>query len=1011
MNQVTQNIFRVVHEGKWLSIEYKNKMEEVTRYWIAVQGIDAVHRTLRVEGFHLKEHTIGLFQCIYVDSILSSAVIEASYYPINEKLVEDIDSSPEKYEPLFGKPVNLKVLNYLIDCSRLDTQPYQCDYSLVRHLDGDSFTGEEYPLSDEQFQEIVSQFQEESIQDQKRKMVQFRQFAMNVLSIAVRGKGIRKEALYVMAYRRLHLDVKRRVFRPEESITVCKEFTIDGERQSIRKFLDPADYELLRDFEANRELIKDRINEYSGGRQRIDDRPYVIALARDVKVDLNKEYQAVIKSVEEGTETYPVKAFFGKLTGRPVRRKDYPLALLEKRANLDQLLAIHNAVKYPVTYVQGPPGTGKSYTILNTIITAFFNEKTVLLTSYNNHPIDTVVEGLRSIPYRQGQQIPFPVVRLGNEEVTRQALCDIYERYEAVKNWKVFEGTLERNRDEKIYRTKRLTEQLKKYEKILALQEKREAITCLMNTNRHLTFQTDLQGRQLENVKRELNEAGEVSLEQVLALLDDDTEQFKKYLNFTSVKYLKRLGEPKNEDLLKILELEDEEKRLKAFNSYLSTPENVRKFLRIFPVVATTCISAHKIGAPQTYFDITIMDEASQCNMATSLIPVIRGENLMLVGDPQQLNPVILLDEKDNEILKARYQIPEEYDYLKNSIYKAFLANDAVSEEILLRHHYRCCKEIIHFNNVKYYNSKLSIDSRVSSPHPLVYVDVQQNRTDHKNTAPREADEIIEFIQHHRDKKIGIITPFTNQKECISEKLKEAGIQDVTCGTVHAFQGDEKDIILFSTALTDQMPEKTYGWLKNNRELINVATSRAREQLVVFGSEKNLERLHGNHEKDDMYELVQYVKTKGVYRVSADEVNSRALGVKPYSTETEEAFLTSLNHALDNILNNNRKCTVRKEVPIAQVFQENITHEGLFYNGRFDFVIYEKDYAGKEMPILAIELDGKEHQSDELVKKRDLQKANICRQHGFELIRVENSYARRYYYIKGILKEYFKKIK
>ena len=63
MNQVTQNIFRVVHEGKWLSIEYKNKMEEVTRYWIAVQGIDAVHRTLRVEGFHLKEHTIGLFQC------------------------------------------------------------------------------------------------------------------------------------------------------------------------------------------------------------------------------------------------------------------------------------------------------------------------------------------------------------------------------------------------------------------------------------------------------------------------------------------------------------------------------------------------------------------------------------------------------------------------------------------------------------------------------------------------------------------------------------------------------------------------------------------------------------------------------------------------------------------------------------------------------------------------------------------------------------------------------------
>ena len=49
----------------------------------------------------------------------------------------------------------------------------------------------------------------------------------------------------------------------------------------------------------------------------------------------------------------------------------------------------------------------------------------------------------------------------------------------------------------------------------------------------------------------------------------------------------------------------------------------------------------------------------------------------------------------------------------------------------------------------------------------------------------------------------------------------------VVCGTVHAFQGDEKDIILFSTAITDQTQKTTYEWLKNNKELINVATSRA----------------------------------------------------------------------------------------------------------------------------------------------------------------------------------------
>lgn len=104
---------------------------------------------------------------------------------------------------------------------------------------------------------------------------------------------------------------------------------------------------------------------------------------------------------------------------------------------------------------------------------------------------------------------------------------------------------------------------------------------------------------------------------------------------------------------------------------------------------------------------MTIMDEASQCNVAISLVPIIRGEKLMLVGDPQQLNPVILLGELINRKLRRRYHVAEEYDYRKNSIYKTYLACDAVSDEVLLRSHYRCNREIIGFNNKKYYNSTL----------------------------------------------------------------------------------------------------------------------------------------------------------------------------------------------------------------------------------------------------------------------------------------------------------------
>ena len=57
--------------------------------------------------------------------------------------------------------------------------------------------------------------------------------------------------------------------------------------------------------------------------------------------------------------------------------------------------------------------------------------------------------------------------------------------------------------------------------------------------------------------------------------------------------------------------------------------------------------------------------------------------------------------------------------------------------------------------------------------------------------------------------------------------------------------------------------------------------------------------------------------------------------------------------------------------------------------------------------MLAIELDGKEHHDNVFVKERDRKKSLICQEHNFELIRVPNTYARRYHYIKDILIRYF----
>jgi DNA-directed RNA polymerase subunit L len=999
MNTICLDIFQAIHEGKWLSIEYKNGQGEITRYWIGIKSLHPDRRTLCVEGLHLSRYTV-MELTVYIDSIQSSAVIDGSYFPVNEELIRDIEEHPKRYRNLFGHAANLKILNYLEDCSRLDTVPYKTEYALIDHLDGD--WQEEYCLSEKQFQEIVANFQYGAKNKKNSAMNRkIRQIAMNVLSINT-PKG-----LYVLAYHKMRLNVKEHTLRQDEEIVICTEFTVNGNKYSIRNFLDAEDYELLEDFEENAELIKDRIQQSNPQIHGVDDMPYLIAIGRDVVLDLHGEYEAIHRMYEEDRVTIPIRAFFGELLRQTGRRKDYPIALLDRRINLDQLLAIHNAMKYPLAYIQGPPGTGKTNTIVNTIVTAFFNEKTVLFASYNNHPIDGVCEKLQQIPYLEKGYIPFPIIRLGNDEKVAEALDYISRLYERTMNISVFDGTLERNKGNKVARTQQLTELLRRHEEKLDLQERRDAIQKLMDTNHHLTFQTSLQGVQLEQVERQLAQIGDITDEEALGLVIEDEEEFKKYLYYTSAKYIKRLHEPKNEDLREILDCEDRDERVRAFNAYLKNEENLKKFQRIFPIIATTSISAHKIGEPGTYFDMVIMDEASQGNIATSLVPVIRGRNLMLVGDPQQLSPVILLNPVDNAKLRKTYSVPDEYDYIKNSIYKTYLAADAVSGEILLSHHYRCNKKIIDFNNRKYYNDKLVINSRNAEANPLIFQDIRGNTTEYKNTAPREVQQIIRYAQENPDKSIGVITPFANQKNLINDQIQKNGLSNVACGTVHAFQGDEKDTVLFSLALTDKTGYATYEWLKNNKELINVATSRAKNQLIILSSKKELDRLHTD-EPDDLYELVRYVQTNGTSQITPRVTSSRALGIKPYSSETEMAFLATLNHALDNVLNTDRRCIVRKEVSISHVFQDNVTDNDLFYTGRFDFVVYERDYYKKELPILAIELDGREHAENAVVMERDRKKNEICRAHGFELIRVENTYARRYNYIKDILIRYFK---
>ena len=83
----------------------------------------------------------------------------------------------------------------------------------------------------------------------------------------------------------------------------------------------------------------------------------------------------------------------------------------------------------------------------------------------------------------------------------------------------------------------------------------------MADSNQHLMFQTDLQGVQLAEVREKLAQIGDITDEEALKLVVEDEEMFKKYLYYTSAKYIQRLKEPKNQELMEIINCADEKKK------------------------------------------------------------------------------------------------------------------------------------------------------------------------------------------------------------------------------------------------------------------------------------------------------------------------------------------------------------------------------------------------------------------------------------------------------------------
>ncbi len=286
--------------------------------------------------------------------------------------------------------------------------------------------------------------------------------------------------------------------------------------------------------------------------------------------------------------------------------------------------------------------------------------------------------------------------------------------------------------------------------------------------------------------------------------------------------------------------------------------------LRAFPLWSVSNLSARSaIPLVPALFDLVIIDEASQCDIA-SVVPLLaRSRKAVFAGDPMQLAHVSTLGAAVEQTLLQQYDLTDaqvqRFTYRVNSAFVLADANASIPESARVRLdlHFRSHGLIADYCNDAFYSKTLNVvtlTERLNVPpghQPGIHWTHVAGTLRPGPTGAWCADE-IEIIERelrllaasgYRG-TIGVVTPFRQQMIHIRDTFDANGalapdfMERVRflASTAHGFQGDERDLILFSLCAGPEMPEGATIFLRENPNLFNVAVSRARAVLHVVGN-------------------------------------------------------------------------------------------------------------------------------------------------------------------------------
>jgi len=524
--------------------------------------------------------------------------------------------------------------------------------------------------------------------------------------------------------------------------------------------------------------------------------------------------------------------------------------------------------KTRITVVQGPPGSGKSLTIANLACHLVASGKRVLVTSQKDKALQVVDEMLKGLELAQ---LPMTLLRQDREskKQLRERLESIQKERSSQETRQAVEsemGLHEKAVETHEINTVLLTRSLKAEHaletaaagvknasgRFARLMSKWKFRRTLRRAERDARQRSDELGSALRETRGRLQQVA-------LSLLDKAaqhrTSTATKAERNQLREFAKLLGRNqanfKNYPVFDRLKADSERciMLLKILPCWIMTPDDVA---RLFPC------------APGL-FDVVIIDEASQCDLPSMTPVLFRAKQAVIAGDSKQMqaqrfaftaNQVSAqawaehgLDRLDPD----KWLDPAKIDLLQ-------LASIRMDEEAFLDEHYRSLPAIIEFSNQRWYGGRLRLmrdqdDKQFGDPDsPVINLHrVRGSVTPGTQENEIEARELVthlrQMLRHpgYSEASFGVVCLFEEQMRLVNDLVAEQipdelrGSHDLVVVNPDGFQGDERDVILYSLSFDAAgMAQQALSARQADREhiqgMLNVAFTRARDEIHIFHS-------------------------------------------------------------------------------------------------------------------------------------------------------------------------------